>query len=133
MQFFQFFTDIFLVFLIGDAEPDSIRGKNFNLQITVMHEVIHEGGQEAFLLEGIAGLILQEAVQVFDSFFKEIRRKAPEVHGYERVGIEDDAFGIVMNIPDGSIREGKDVEGLSHLNELSVFRGADAAGHMAVL
>ena len=39
MEFFEFGGDIFLVFLIGDAEPDGIGGKNFHLEALGMHEV----------------------------------------------------------------------------------------------
>ena len=60
MKLFEFGRDVFLIFLVGDAEPDSVGGQDFHLQALGMHEIVNQGGKKTFLLQRIAGLILQE-------------------------------------------------------------------------
>ena len=111
--------DIFFIFLIGNTEPDGMGGEHFHLEAGGVHQRIDQRGQETYLLKGITGRILQENNQIYDTRIAEGGSKTPQVHGDQSVGIEDDTFGIVMNVADCSVREWKNAVRFGNFDKMT--------------
>ena len=134
-------TDLFNILStrtpVKDIMFESISGTSADTsrQITLVADIDYNNGKDPVKqrINVMLRIILQEIGKVFLSALEKRRGKAPKIHGYQRVRIQDNTVRIVMDVTDCSIRERKNTVRLSNLYQVSGFiHLTDSAGHMAV-
>ena len=122
-----------LILFIGYAVPLILVVENERICLAFLDEVGNENGEKVLALLGVLRKIsIEELGETSLSFSKVSGSEAPEVHGYDSIGIERLLVALVEEV-DGTVCLYADLSALNDLGKKAVLEGAYASCNGALL